>query len=453
MIRKYINHLIDKQFIEFVWNKYYLVSLLFLIISYNSYCQSHKGIISGSIKDSSGTPIELASVTLKGTSKSVTTDNTGTFILKDVPEGINIIVIQMIGYNKIEKTVSIKGGENTTYVSVTLTDNAQISEIVINGDHATYSDKESDYAAKISLKNMENAQVYSTVTKELLKDQLVFSVDDGLKNVPGLQKMWDATGRSGDGGAYYNARGFVVQSQLRNGIAGNVTSRIDAANLEKVEVIKGPSATLFGSTLTSYGGLINRVTKKPYDRFGGEITYSAGSYGFSRISGDINTPLDSAKKILLRINTAYNYQNSFQDNGFQKSFVFAPSLSYQVNNKLSFALDAEIYNGSNTSNQMIFFYFPVSQLGASRANQLGIDYNRSYSANNLYQVSTNDNYFGRMNYKISKKWILQTNVTRTNSSSDGPGAYFYLVPNSLVTGNVSATGSNYLVRADQSIVK
>ncbi|UOQ77577.1 hypothetical protein MUN84_02450 [Hymenobacter sp. 5516J-16] len=51
-------------------------------------------------------------------------------------------------------------------------------------------------------------------------------------------------------------------------MAGGVTSTIDAVNLEKLEVIKGPSATLYGSALTSYGGLLNRVTKKPYDRFG-----------------------------------------------------------------------------------------------------------------------------------------------------------------------------------------
>ncbi len=62
---------------------------------------------------------------------------------------------------------------------------------------------------------MENPQVYTTISRELLADQLVFSVDDGLRNATGLQKMWDATGRSGDGGGYYNARGFILQSQLR----------------------------------------------------------------------------------------------------------------------------------------------------------------------------------------------------------------------------------------------
>ncbi|MFX5574575.1 hypothetical protein ABTD77_19235, partial [Acinetobacter baumannii] len=93
-----------------------------------------------------------------------------------------------------------------------------------------------------------------------------------------------------------------------------------------IEVIKGPSATLFGSTLTSYGGLINRVTKKPYASFGGEINYASGSYGYNRVAADINTPLDSAKNVLLRVNTAYRYEGSFQDNGFERGLVIAPSL-------------------------------------------------------------------------------------------------------------------------------
>jgi iron complex outermembrane receptor protein len=119
-----------------------------------------------------------------------------------------------------------------------------------------------------------------------------------VRNTPGIQKMWEATGRGGDGGSYYNSRGFIMQSQLRNGIAGIVTSEIDAINLDKLEVIKGPSATLFGSTLTSYGGLLNRVTKKPFDKFGGEVTAAGGSYDFKQLSADINAPLDAAKKML-----------------------------------------------------------------------------------------------------------------------------------------------------------
>ncbi len=123
---------------------------------------------------------------------------------------------------------------------------------------------------------------------------------------------------------------------------------------------RGPSATLFGSSLTSYGGLINRVTKKPYGNFGGEVSYSGGNFGFNRISADVNTPLDSARNVLLRVNTAYTDEGSFQDNGFNKSFVFAPSLLYKINDRLSFLLDAEIYRGRNMVSPIFFFPYGLT---------------------------------------------------------------------------------------------
>ncbi|HEY4208238.1 MAG TPA: TonB-dependent receptor [Puia sp.] len=327
----------------------------------------------------------------------------------------------------------------------------QLPTVVVTGSINKFVRDSSEYVAKMPLRNLENPQVYTTITKDLLADQLLFSVEDALRNAPGLQKMWDATGRSGDGGGYYNARGFILQSQLRNGIAGNITSKIDAANLERIEVIKGPSATLFGSTLTSYGGLINRVTKKPYGNFGGEVTYAGGNFGFNRVSADINTPLDAEGKALMRINTAYTDEGSFQDNGFNRSFVLAPSLSYKINERVSLLFDAEIYRGRNLGTP--FFFFPYGQtiasLGVSRADKLPIDYRRSFFSDDLSQQSANSNFFAQLHYKISPDWSTQTNVTVTNSYSDGPSPYFYLLSNAAVTGNASDIGADYISRNDQ----
>jgi iron complex outermembrane receptor protein len=327
----------------------------------------------------------------------------------------------------------------------------QLQQVVVTGGINKFARDSSDYVARMPLKNMENPQVYSTITRDLLNDQLVFSVDDGLRNATGLQKMWDATGRSGDGGGYYSARGFILQSQLRNGVAGNVTSRIDAASLERMEVIKGPSATLFGSTLTSYGGLINRVTKKPYESFGGEVAYAGGNFGFNRISADINAPLDAGRKALLRVNTAYTDEGSFQDNGFNRSFVFAPSFSYQLNDRLSLLLDAEIYRGRNLGTPFFFFPFgqTIASMGISRADKLPIDYRRSFFSDDLSQQSSNTNLFAQLSYKINDNWSTRTNVTVTNSYSDGPSPYFYLLANSAVTPNPADIGSDYISRNDQ----
>jgi iron complex outermembrane recepter protein len=410
------------------------------------------GSIKGVIRTSDDRPAASVSLFLKDTDFGGLTDLNGEFVLKRIPAGKYTLLISSVGLEPHQQEVIVESGKQTNIESITLTETSRELQEVVISDFRTnpWVKKESNYVSKVNLENLENAQVYSTVSRELIDDQMVFSVDDAIRNAPGLQKMWEATGRSGDGGAYYNARGFILQSQLRNGIAGNVTSRVDAANIESIEVIKGPSATLFGSALTSYGGLINRVTKKPFERFGGEVSYAAGSFGFNRLSADVNAPLTQDKKLLMRFNSAYQYEGSFQDNGFQKGIAIAPSFSYQLNDKLKISLDAEHYSGSNSSKQMIFFYYPAKDLGATRADELGIDYNRSYSANDIYQVSKSTNFFVQADYEISSQWRSQTNFNNSYSFSDGPYAYFYLVPNAVVTGDETATGADYLMRADQS---
>jgi iron complex outermembrane receptor protein len=99
------------------------------------------------------------------------------------------------------------------------------------------------------------------------------------------------------------------------------------------------------------------------------------------------------------------------------------------------------------------FFFPYGQtigaLGVDRADKLDIDYKRSYASDDLYQTSRNSNFFGQMNYKISDKWSTQTNFTVTNSFSNGPSPYFYLLADSFVTHNRADVGNRFISRNDQ----
>ncbi|GAB2462005.1 TonB-dependent receptor [Hymenobacter qilianensis] len=408
--------------------------------------------IRGRVTTSDGSPAEAITVGLEDRSQGTITNSRGEYVLSRMRAGTYTLVVSGIGLKSAEKTVTVTGGQSAT-LDFVLTENAQqLREVVVSGARVNkFARKQSDYAAKMPLQNLENPQVYNTVGKELLTEQLVFTVDDALRNAPGVQRMWEATGRAGDGGSYYNTRGFIVQSQLRNGLAGNVTSDVDAANLEKVEIIKGPSATLYGSALTSYGGLINRVTKKPYDTFGGEVAASGGSFGFHRLSADVNTPLNAAKTLAFRLNTAYQKEDNFQSEGFNRNIAIAPSLSFQPTERLSINLDAELFRGRSVGKQLIFFYFPSSQLGVSRADDVNIDYRNSYMGNGLELDSRSTNFFGQVNYRISSAFTSSTNFSASRSFSEGFGPYFYLVPDAVATNNPNAApGGNFLARADQS---
>ncbi|MCW3465348.1 TonB-dependent receptor [Chitinophaga nivalis] len=429
-----------------------MILSFFFLLPYTLFAADEQnGVIKGKLVTTDGKAAADVVVLLKETNETTVSDADGTFVFEQVKPGTYQLEVTLMGYNTVTEQVTVQTGK-TTQVKLKLDVSSKaLKEVVITGSHNKLIKTTSQDVAKMPIKNLENPQVYSTITKDLLQQQLVFSVDDALRNAPGLARMWDATGRGGDGGGYYNMRGFIVQSKLRNGLAGNVTAKIDAYNLESVEVIKGPSATLFGNNLTSYGGLINRVTKKPYDHFGGEVSYAMGSYGFNRVSADVNTPLDKANDVLLRVNTAYNYEGSFRDNGFNKNFSFSPSLSYRINDRLSFLFDAEFSTGQNTGLGVYFFPFNqrVAALGTDRADKLSIDYKRSYASNDLYQTARNTNLYGMMTYKINEQWKMSTHIAATNSYSDGPSPYFYLLSDEAATGVKGAVGNNYISRNDQ----
>ncbi len=404
-----------------------------------------KGTVRGTVTTADGQPASFVNIVVKASNRGSLTDQAGQFSIKNVPTGSQTLLISLVGYQPEEQPVEVRAGETVT-TTVTLAETAQqLQEIIVTGRATNrFARSESDYVAKLPLKNLENPQVYNTIGKELLTEQLVFSVDDALRNAPGVQRMWEATGRSGDGGGYYNSRGFVVQSQLRNGLVGNVTTTLDAVNLEKLETIKGPSATLFGSALTSYGGLINRVTKKPYETFGGEVAVSGGSYDFQRVSADVNTPVNRSRTLLLRLNTAFQHDSTFQTVGFSRNFAVAPSLLFRPNERLTVTLDAELYRSENVGKQIFFFYVPGSTLGGTRADQLEVDYRNSYMGGGLIQQSRSTNLFGQINYRFSPTFTSSTNVSTSHSFSNGFGPYFYILP------NTNAPGTNNLVRADQN---
>lgn len=295
-----------------------------------------------------------------------------------------------------------------------------LKEVEISNKYK-YKREKSTTVSKMPLNNIENPQVYNTVTSELLKEQVVTNLNDALKNATGITRLWESTGRGGDGAEYYSMRGFSVQPTMINGLPGINNGSIDPINVDNIEVIKGPSGTLFGSSLISYGGLINIVTKKPYSRFGGEISYNSGTYGLDRITADVNIPLN--KDVSLRVTSAHQSEDSFQDAGFSKSFFVAPSLSYKVNDKLSFLINTEFTNRTSANAPMIFLsrYAPVSFFSMDVFEK---NYNNSYTSNELTMSNPTFNMQAQMFYKLSEQWTSQTVLSRSSAKTNG--YYHYL---------------------------
>lgn len=395
-----------------------IILSLILSIPFFSYAQE-VSLLKGTVLTSDGKAAEGVSVTLKGLKTGASTNEEGAYEIKDVPYGTYILRAAAIGLNTQEISITV----NTATISVpvvTLTENAAtLEEVIVNGVGSNpYTRKRSAFVSKLPLNNLENPQVYTTITKEILKDQIVTNFSDALKNSSGLDKLWTATGRSGDGAAYYTLRGFSTQPSLINGIAALTNGDLDPANIEQIEVIKGPSGTLFGGALVNFGGLINVVTKRPIDSLGGEVSYTVGSFDQHRVTADIYGPLTKDRKLLGRVNAAYHRQNSFQDVGFRKSFFIAPSLEYRANDRLTINVDAEIYQYKGT-NPLSIFLNRARPLFATNPSELQFDYNRSYTSNDVTVKTPTANFRGQVQYKISDRWTSRTSINYNRRKTDG----------------------------------
>ncbi len=388
--------------------------------------EDNLGNIKGTLTTNDGRPAAYVTVTLGVGGKKAITDEAGTFILRNVRPGNYMLEVSLIGHETVRREVLVESGKTVVLSIVLSVSGTELSTVVVSGGRAKYANTGSDYVAKMPLKNMENPQAYSAVSSELIREQVITNYDDALKNAPGISKLWSSTGRDGDGAGYYSLRGFAVQPTLVNGLAGLTNGGLDVANVERIEVIKGPSGTLFGGTLISYGGLINTVTKKPYETFGGEVSYTAGTYGLNRFTADVNTPLDKEKKFLLRVNGAYHDESSFQDAGFRKVRFIAPSLSYKATDRLSFLLNAEFMSTESTNPTMIFFDRGAPLL-AKNLTELGYDYRRSYTSNNLSIKTPTSTLQAQMVYRLSDQWTSQTVLSRSSAKSQGYYSYLYEV--------------------------
>ncbi|WP_338839532.1 TonB-dependent receptor [Flavobacterium ginsenosidimutans] len=389
--------------------------LILFFCSETAFSQSTVGSISGKALVKDGNYLQGATVKISELNKTTTTDSDGTYQLKNIPFGTYLVEIKLNGYESSPVSVIVDQNNTEVILDFEMTYTSQkLEEVIVSSGGNRFARKESEEVSKMKLKNMENPQVYTIVSKELMKEQVITDYNSAFKNVPGA----GIAEVRNQGRTTNISRGFATPQLVRNGVGSFTYNSIDPSNLERIEVIKGPSATLFGSTISSFGGLFNRVTKKPFNFFKGEVSYSAGDWDLNRFTADINTPLNEDKTALFRINTALHSERSFQDAGFNKSFFIAPSFSYEVSERLTLLIDAEFSVSKGTSPTRLTPYTKVDATAHS-IEELGIPYNLSFANNTVNYTGQQYNIFAQLKYKISEEWTSQTIVSRTRSSSEG----------------------------------
>lgn len=389
-----------------------LIQSLFLLLplaafAFNGSNEPEYGSIKGTIQTNEGRPAIAVTVVVKGAGKHAITSEDGKFYINRVPVGKYQLEVSLVGYETLRHDVTVEKGQ-TAAVSLQLqVSSTQLKEFTITGGVSNkFVTKESEQIARLPIKNLENPQVYHTVGQIVMKEQVVIERTDIYRNISGAVPNFSAGGSQG-----LSMRGFAGTIGMRNGMATSAIVPLNPVILERVEAIKGPSGTLFGSNRnTSFGGVFNYVTKKPYEDFGGEVTFTGGSFKFARITADINTPVNKEKTMLFRLNTAFQSEGSFQDQGYNKNYTIAPSFTYQINDRAKLSVEAELTRGNYTTTSIAFNAAALQNKMKSRNfRDLHLPYKQSLINNGVDVANGINNVQAQFQYKFSDKWRSETN--------------------------------------------
>lgn len=197
-----------------------------------------------------------------------------------------------------------------------------------------YAAKDATTATKTNTPLRDVPQTINVVSGELLRDQGALSMEAALRNVPGVAFS------HGDGQRdQVVIRGFTAMAdQFVDGLRDDALYFRDLSGVERIEVLKGPAAVLYGRG--SSGGLINRVAKKA--RLGetfGDTAITFGSFEQNRIEADVNVPLGSA--FAFRVTGAWEDADSYRDQQFLERHSIAPSIALELGEQTQVTLRYE----------------------------------------------------------------------------------------------------------------
>ncbi|WP_423899335.1 TonB-dependent siderophore receptor [Capnocytophaga leadbetteri] len=314
--------------------------LMFCCFSLTTVFAQQTTEVRGRVTDENKQPLIGVDVVLEGTSIGVSTNDKGFYELRNVPIGKQTIVFSYLGFQtlKIRTDVAPNPSGTHTHLDVQLSEElTALQEVeVIGRKESSYKNTNSFIGTKTASALKEVPQSVGYVTKELILDQGATTVNEVVKNISGVNQNSSYNDFSIRG---FRATGNRNSGNLLNGMRAQTSlwKQSSLANIERVEVIKGPASALFGNAAP--GGVINRVTKKPLFENKNSITVGVGSWNTLKTYGDFTGPLNPKKTLLYRLNLGYEKTDSFRDLQGSESIIAAPSFSYIPNEKTHINVD------------------------------------------------------------------------------------------------------------------
>ncbi|MEM0981118.1 MAG: TonB-dependent siderophore receptor, partial [Cyanobacteria bacterium P01_H01_bin.58] len=212
--------------------------------------------------------------------------------------------------------------------------------VVVTGEEGSrYFEPNTATATRTDTPLRDIPQSIQVVPREVLEDQQVIRLGDALRNVSGVVR--DAQSFNGE---RFTVRGFdgtsILQDGFRQTFGQGDAGFPEIANLETVEVLKGPASVLAGSL--EPGGVINLVNKQPLSEPFYDLGLQIGNRGLIAPRLDFSGPLTEDGRLLYRLNALVRTEDSFRDfdTDIERSFI-APTISWQISDRTDLTVRLE----------------------------------------------------------------------------------------------------------------
>ena len=222
---------------------------------------------------------------------------------------------------------------------------AEAPQIVVVGHHDSYRPDETS-ATKTGTPLLDTPQSVTVLSRKQIEDQGFEQLNDALRYVPGVSL--------GQGEGHRDQ--VIIRGQsstadfFLDGLRDDAQYYRPLYNTERVEVLKGANALLFGRG--GGGGVVNRVSKAPrFDAARGAASGSIDSFGAWSLAGDINQPLGEA--LALRVNATYENFDNHRDYYGGHFIGAAPTLGARLGEATTLTLAYEYIEDSRTTDRGI----------------------------------------------------------------------------------------------------
>lgn len=209
-----------------------------------------------------------------------------------------------------------------------------LPEISVTSDAqgSAYVAEEATVGTKIHAPLRDVPQSIQVLSRKVIDDQSAFRPHDLVQNVSGVYRGNAVFGDS------FIFRGFSTSEFLRDGYPDRRGSMRDSANVEQMEVLKGPASVLYGRV--EPGGTLNYVTKRPLTAPRYVVDLKVDSFGMVRPSADLSTVSEDGK-FGLRVNAAVEHGGNFRDYSFSERTFASGAFVWKLTSDTQLTIELE----------------------------------------------------------------------------------------------------------------